>query len=295
MDLAVVALGGNALIHPKERGTAERQMARLNETVLQLRALTRDFSMVLTHGNGPQVGNLLIQQEKAKTVLPEMPLDTLDAMTQGQLGYWIQQSIVNIWKRNTVTIVTRVLVSKEDPAFQNPTKPIRPYYKDKEFPNMVKLPQGWRRVVPSPKPISIVDIEEIETLVRRDFVVIGCGGGGIPVFFENDWFVGVEAVIDKDYSSAKLGNQLEAEYLFILTDVPYVYRNFGKPEQSPIARMTRQEAQALLRANEFGEGSMKPKVEACLDFLNGGGRKAVITSIEEIGNALAGKSGTVVE
>ncbi len=161
MDLAVVALGGNALIHPKERGTAERQMARLNETVSRLRALTQDFSMVITHGNGPQVGNLLIQQEKARAVLPEMPLDTLDAMTQGQLGYWIQQSIENIWKRNAVTIVTRVLVSREDPAFQNPTKPIGPYYKDKEFQNMVKLLEGWRRVVPSPKPVSIVDIEEI--------------------------------------------------------------------------------------------------------------------------------------
>ncbi len=125
--------------------------------------------------------------------------------------------------------------------------------------------------------------------------MIGCGGGGIPVFFENDRYIGVEAVIDKDYSSAKLGNQLKAEYLFILTDVPYVFRNFGKPEQEPIARMTRKEAQAFLMANEFSEGSMKPKVEACLDFLNGGGKKAIITSVEEIGNALEGKSGTVVE
>jgi len=294
MKLAVVALGGNALIHPRERGTAERQITRLNETISLLKPLSEQFKLVFTHGNGPQVGNLLLQQEKSKALIPEMPLDTLDAMNQGQLGYWIQQSVENILKKNAVTIVTRVLVDKKDPAFGSPTKPIGPYYENKEYPDMVKLPEGWRRVVPSPKPISIVDIDEIVSLVSGDFLVIACGGGGIPVIMENEQFAGVEAVIDKDYASAKLANQLKTEYLIFLTDVPAVYRSFGKPRQQAIPRMNVKEAKALLAAHEFAEGSMKPKVEASLDFLKGGGEKVIITSVEEIQSAIAGKSGTLL-
>ncbi|MEM5807747.1 MAG: carbamate kinase, partial [Candidatus Aenigmatarchaeota archaeon] len=157
MKLAVVALGGNALIHPKERGTAERQIKHVNETILRLKSLVKKFSLVLTNGNGPQIGNLLLQQEHYKQTIPVMPLDTLDAMTQGQLGYWIQQSVENILKKNAVTIITRVLVDKKDPAFKTPTKPIGPYYKKKIFPKMIKEPEGWRRVVPSPKPVKIID------------------------------------------------------------------------------------------------------------------------------------------
>lgn len=295
MELAVVALGGNALIQVGEGGTAEGQIARLDATILSLKSLLPDFSPVITHGNGPQVGNLLLQQERSRSILPEMPLDTLDAMTQGQLGYWIQQSIENIWQKNAVTIVTRVLVAKSDPAFQNPTKPIGPYYAEKIYPDMVRQPAGWRRVVASPKPLSIVDLEEIWTLVKKGFVVIACGGGGIPVIHEDGWFSGAQAVIDKDYSSAKLATQLKAGTLIFLTDVPCVYRNFKKTDQRPIPKMTIREARALLASFEFAEGSMKPKIEASLNFLEDGGKKVIITSVKEIGGALAGKGGTVLE
>lgn len=295
MKSVVVALGGNALIHPNEMGTAERQIARVNETVLHLEPLTKAFTLVLTHGNGPQVGNLLLQQERSKEVVPEMPLDTLDAMTQGQLGYWIQQSVENILKKNAVTIVTRVLVDRNDPAFRHPTKPIGPYYEEKVFPSMVKLPQGWRRIVASPKPLSIVDIEEIVSLIKGDFVVIACGGGGIPVIMERGLFLGIEAVIDKDYSSAKLANQLGADDLIFLTDVPAVYRNYGQAGQQTIERMTVKEAEILLEAGEFAIGSMKPKIEASIDFLRGGGERVIITSVEEINNAIMSRGGTVLE
>jgi carbamate kinase len=295
MELAVVALGGNALIHPKERGTAERQIARLNETITHLKPLTEQFRVVLTHGNGPQVGNLLIQQEKSRAEIPEMPLDTLDAMKQGQVGYWIEQSVENILKRNAVTIITRVLVDEGDPAFAEPTKPVGPYYDEKLFPHMLNTDKGYRRLVSSPKPVSIVDIEEIESLVERDFVVIACGGGGILVVCREGLFYGVEAVIDKDYSSAKLANHLKASHIFFLTDVPSAYRDFGKPEQQPIRKMTVKEAQSLVASGEFGEGSMKPKVEAGIDFLVNGGKRAVITSVDEIERALKGEEGTVIE
>jgi carbamate kinase len=282
MELAVVALGGNALIHPKERGTAERQIARLNETITHLKPLTEQFRVVLTHGNGPQVGNLLIQQEKSRAEIPEMPLDTLDAMKQGQVGYWIEQSVENILKRNAVTIITRVLVDEGDPAFAEPTKPVGPYYDEKLFPHMLNTDKGYRRLVSSPKPVSIVDIEEIESLVERDFVVIACGGGGILVVCREGLFYGVEAVIDKDYSSAKLANHLKASHIFFLTE-------------QPIRKMTVKEAQSLVASGEFGEGSMKPKVEAGIDFLVNGGKRAVITSVDEIERALKGEEGTVIE
>lgn len=295
MKLAVVALGGNALIHPKEIGTAQRQIAHVNSTISHLKSLTNRFSLVLIHGNGPQVGNLLLQQEEAKEILPEITLDTLVAMTQGQIGYWIQQAVENIWHKNAVTIVTRVLVNKKDPAFKKPTKPIGPYYKEKVLPNMIKEPEGWRRVVPSPKPVKIVDIKEIESLVKQNYVVIACGGGGIPVLNEQGKTKGVDAVIDKDYSSAKLAIQLKAKYLIFLTDVPHVYLNYGQNNQKPILKMRSNYAKTLLDSGEFKEGSMKPKIDASLNFLKNGGDKVIVTSVQEIHNALAGKGGTVIE
>ena len=295
MKLAVIALGGNALIHPKERGTAIKQIKHVTETICSLKTLTKKFSIVLTHGNGPQVGNLLIQQERGRQILPEMPLDTLDAMTQGQIGYWIQQAIENIWKKNAVTIVTRVLVDKKDPAFTNPTKPIGPYYKEKIFPSMIKESEGWRRVVPSPKPVRIEDIQEIKNLARQKFIVIACGGGGIPIVKERGKLVGVDAVIDKDYSTAKLATQLKADYIIFLTDVPHVYLNYGSRTQKPILKLDIDGAEILLASGEFKEGSMKPKIEASIDFLKHGGKKVIITSVQEINSALAGRGGTTIE
>ncbi|MBI1978705.1 MAG: carbamate kinase [Candidatus Aenigmarchaeota archaeon] len=295
MRLAAVALGGNSLIRPKERGTAKSQIVRIDKTVSYLKPLIRKFSLVLTHGNAPQAGALLIQQEKTKRILPQMSLDTLDAMTQGELGYWIQQSVENILKKNAVTVVTRVLVKKSDSAFSHPTKPIGPYYKRKTFKGMIKEPEGWRRVVPSPKPVKIIDIKEIESLVRRNFVVIACGGGGVPVIEKNNRFVGVEAVIDKDYATQKLASQLKAETVIFLTDVDYVYCNYGKPNKKPLRRLTVKEAINYLKENQFGEGSMKPKIEASVEFLKRGGKRVLITSPEKLNLALKGKTGTVIE
>jgi len=295
MKLAVVALGGNALIHPKERGTAVRQITHVNETISRLKSLAERFSIVLVHGNGPQIGNLLLQQEHYKQIIPEMPLDTLDAMTQGQLGYWIQQSVENILKKNAVAIITRVLVNKRDSAFKNPSKPIGPYYKQKIFPNMIKEPEGWRRVVPSPKPIEIIDIDEIKNLVRKNFVVIACGGGGIPVVKKKNKFIGVEAVIDKDYATQKLATQLKAEMIIFLTDVDYVYLNYGKSNQKPLRRLNVKDAIKYLKENQFKEGSMEPKIEASIEFLNKGGKKVLITSPEKLNSTLKGKTGTVIE
>lgn len=295
MKLALVALGGNSLIHPKERGTAERQIARVNNTISRLRPLIKKFSLVLTHGNAPQAGNLLIQQEKSKRIIPQMPLDTLDAMTQGELGYWIQQAVENVLKKNGATIVTRVLVNKNDKAFKHPTKPIGPYYQKKILKNMIKEPEGWRRVVPSPKPVEIVDVKEIEDLVRKKIIVIACGGGGIPVIKRSNKFVGIEAVIDKDYATEKLASQLKANMIIFLTDVDYVYYDYGKKSQKPLRRLTVKNAIKYLMENQFKEGSMKPKIEASTEFLKKGGKRVLITSPEKLDLALKGKTGTVIE
>lgn len=281
MKLAIVALGGNSLIHPEERGTAERQIKRVNKTINYLKPLTKKFSLVLTHGSGPQVGNLLLQQKASERILPEMPLDTLDSMVQGQLGYWIQQAIENILHKNAVTIITRVLVNKNDKAFKHPTKPIGQ--------------KSWRKVVASPKPIEIVDIHEIETLVKRNFVVIACGGGGIPVIKQGNKFIGIEAVIDKDYATQKLASQLKAETVVFLTDVDYVYLNYGKKNQKLLRKLTVKEAEKYLKKNQFGEGSMKPKIEASIEFLKKGGKRVLIALPEKLNLALKGKTGTVIE
>ena len=281
MKLAVVALGGNSLIRPQERGTAERQIKRVNKTISYLKPLTKRFSLVLTHGNGPQVGNLLLQQKTSKKFLPEMPLDTLDSMTQGQLGYWIQQAIENILHKNAVTIITRVLVDKNDRAFKHPVKLVGQ--------------KSWKKLVASPKPIEIADIHEIETLVKRKFVVIACGGGGIPVIKQGDKLVGIEAVIDKDHATQKLASQLKADNIIFLTDVDYVYINFGRPSQKTLRKLTVNEAIKYLKQNQFGEGSMKPKIEASVEFLKKGGKRVLITSPGKLNLALRGKTGTVIE
>ncbi|MBI2543236.1 MAG: carbamate kinase [Candidatus Aenigmarchaeota archaeon] len=281
MKLAVIALGGNSLIHPKERGTSEKQIERVNKTVSYLKPVIKKFSLVLTHGSGPHVGNLLLQQKISKKLLPEMPLDTLDSMVQGQLGYWIQQTVENVLHKNAVTIITRVLVDKKDKAFKHPTKPIGQ--------------KSWKKIVASPKPIEILDIKEIETLIKKNFIVVACGGGGIPVIEKSGKYVGIEAVIDKDYATQKLASQLKAEMIIFLTDVDYVYHNYGKSNQKPLRRLNVNEAIKYIRENQFKEGSMKPKIEASVEFLKKGGKKVLITSPEKLNLALKGKVGTAIE
>ncbi len=289
MKIAVIALGGNALITPEERGTIEQQIKHINKTVSHLKNLSKKYKLVITHGNGPQVGNLLIQQEKGKPI-PKMPLDVCDAMTQGQLGYLLQKSIQNVLKKKVVTIVTQILVDKKDPAFKGPTKPIGPYYKTKIGKNMIKEPEGWRKVVPSPKPKKIIEIDQINSLIK-DYIVITCGGGGIPVIKENG-LKGIEAVIDKDYSTSLLASEIEAELLIFLTDINQVYLKYESRNPIPIAEMSVKEAKDLME--EFKEGSMRPKIESSIDFLKKG-KKVIITKPELLDRALKGNAGTVIK
>lgn len=289
--ITVIALGGNSLIYPNEKGAEKNQIKRIEETVSNFKIIPD--SLVIVHGNGPQVGNLLLQQERSR--ISEMGLDTLDAMTQGQLGYWIQQSVENILGKKAVTLITRVLVDEKDPAFQNPDKPIGPYYGKKIFKNMVKEPEGWRRIVPSPKPKKILEIEKIKALIERDFVTISCGGGGIPVIKKHGKFIGVEAVIDKDRTAQKLASQLNAEQMIFITNVDYVYYNYGKKDQKILEKLNIEKAIKYLKEGQFGEGSMKPKIEASIEFLENGGKKVIITSLEKLKFVLEGKAGTVIK
>ena len=294
MKVAVVALGGNAILSPDETGTVKEQLRDIKAVVKQLKVLLKKYRVVLVHGNGPQVGNLLIQQERTKKEVPPMPMDVCDAMTQGQIGYFLQNTIKNELKKNVTSVITQILVDKKDPAFKNPTKPVGPYYRKKTMKHMIKEMEGWRRVVPSPKPKKIVEIEEIKTLVKKGFVVITCGGGGIPVVMKNKKLTGVEAVIDKDYASEKLATQLNAECLIFLTDVDYVYLNYGKGNQKRLKRITVKEAIKYLKRDEFKEGSMKPKIEASINFLKSGGKKVIIAKVLSLKRALLGKTGTII-
>ncbi|MFH1474202.1 MAG: carbamate kinase [Candidatus Aenigmatarchaeota archaeon] len=291
MKIAVVALGGNAVITTKERGTVEQQIKHINQTVSHLKKLSKKYKLVLTHGNGPEVGNLLIQQEMGRSEVPAMPLDVCDAMTQGQLGYLIQNCIQNILRKKSVTVLTRVQVDKNDKAFERPTKPIGPFYKIKTEKNMINEPEGWRKVVPSPKPKRIIEIEQIKSLLRQGSIVIACGGGGIPVIYDNG-LKGIEAVIDKDYSSELLASELNAEMLVFLTDVPYVYLNYNSKIPIAIKKMSIKEAKDVMQ--NFKEGSMKPKIEAGIRFLRKG-KKVIITEPKLLDEALEGKAGTVME
>jgi len=294
MRIAVVALGGNAILKSNEKGTFQQQIKNINNTVKQLRVILKKYQIVITHGNGPQVGNLLLQQESYKEKIPPMPLDVCDAMTQGQIGYFLQMSLRNQLKKPVTTVVTQILVNKKDPAFKNPTKPIGPYYSKKIFKNMIKEPEGWRRIVPSPKPKKIIELEEIKNLVKKGVIVIACGGGGIPVILEKGKLTGVEAVIDKDYASEKLATQLKAEILFILTDIDYVYLNYGKINQKPLKKIRLNEAIKYIKQGHFKEGSMKPKIEASIEFLKNGGNKVIITELSSLEKSLKNKTGTTI-
>jgi len=294
MKIAVVALGGNAILKSNEKGTFRQQLRNINKTVKQLRALLKTYRIVISHGNGPQIGNLLIQQERAKREIPPMPMDVCDAMTQGQIGYFLQMSLRNQLKKPVATVVTQILVDKKDPAFKKLTKPIGPYYSKKIFKNMVKLPEGWRRVVPSPKPKKIVEIEGIKNLVKKGVIVIACGGGGIPVVLKKRKLAGIEAVIDKDYASQKLATALKAETLILLTDIDCVYLNYRQKNQKSLKKIRVKEAIKYLKQGHFREGSMKPKIEASIEFLRKGGKKVIITELLSLEKALKNKAGTII-
>jgi carbamate kinase len=292
----VVALGGNALIRPAERGTAAEQLANLRRAVAALQPLLREPGLVITHGNGPQVGNELLRQERAADEAPPLPLWLAVAQTQAEIGALIAAELHPVLgDRAPACVLTHVRVAADDPAFDRPTKPIGPFYATAEAEELERA-RGWalvsdarrghRRVVPSPEPLEIVELEVIRRLADAQVVVIACGGGGIPVVRRGERLAGVDAVIDKDRASALLARGLEAELLLILTEVPAVYRNFGEPEQEEIEKLSFSGAEELLP--QLAEGSMRPKVESALAF----GRETLITNFDALADALAGRAGT---
>lgn len=304
---ALVAIGGNSLIRPGERGTIEEQFHNARVTARSIAELAaRGYRLVITHGNGPQVGSQLLRSEAGSTLTYTLPLDVCVAMTQGEIGYALQNSLQGALRERSinasvVTVITQVVVEKNDPAFLYPTKPIGPFYsreaaerkRDTEgWDIMEDAARGYRRVVASPKPADVLELDVIRSLIEKNHIVIAAGGGGIPVVYTNGSVKGVEAVIDKDRSSALLASELGIETFVISTDVEQVYIHYKKPDQRPLLRIGATEAQRLNAEGHFAEGSMKPKIEAALMFLSGGGTHAVITSPEKLADALDGNTGT---
>jgi carbamate kinase len=303
----VVALGGNAILQPGQVGTFEEQLVNVDTAMRRIAAMVSEgWHVVLTHGNGPQVGNLLIQQELASGQVAPMPMDVCGAMSQGQIGYMLEQTLQNhLVKRRlktpVVSVLTQVAVDAKDQAFDNPSKPVGPFY-DEQRARTLMLEQGhamredagrgWRRVVPSPEPVEIVPRAAIVDLVRDGVLIICSGGGGIPVVRGRDGALsGVDAVIDKDLAAMRLALDVEADVLMILTDVPRAYIHFNTPEQQALDHVTASQMRAYAAEGHFKAGSMGPKVEACLRFVEAGG-ESIIASLNEVVPALAGKAGT---
>jgi carbamate kinase len=305
---AVVALGGHAFMQRGEAGTHEEHICNTRTICEQLMTLVeRDYRLVITHGNGPQVGRLLDRDELSRGTLPVMPLDVLVAQTEGSLGYYLQQELLNGLKRRglrrfVVTVVTQVVVDPRDPAFQQPTKPVGPFLTEAEAKQREHeygwvvgedAGRGWRRLVPSPTPLKVIQRTMIRQAAEQGHIVVAAGGGGIPVLrADNGEYVGVEAVIDKDRTSGVLAQQVAAELLIILTEVDRVWLRYGKPDQAPLGAVTLAECARHIREGHFPAGSMGPKVGAIQDFLQHGGRRGLITSPEQLGAALEGGAGT---
>ena len=301
--ILLVALGGNALIRKGEEGTVDQQFKNLAVPIRQVAKLSRDYRIIITHGNGPQVGNLLLQQESCGEV-PQLPLEILVAQTQGQIGYMIESTLdselmdLGIHVKPLISLITYVVVDENDPAFASPCKPIGPAYKRQEdapsgYP-VIKTAKGFRRVVVSPKPVTIIEKREIKKLINADFIVICCGGGGIPVVREGRAFQGVDAVIDKDLASARLAEEVGVDIFLIATDVPGAALNYGTPGQKFLSRIDIKAAQNYIKKGHFPAGSMAPKVEAAIQFIRNDGKRAVITSIDEIISAVKGEAGTEI-
>lgn len=306
--IAVVAIGGNSLIKDPQHQTVPDQYAATVETCQHIAGMiAAGWDVVITHGNGPQVGFILRRSELSLHELHPVPLDSIDADTQGAIGYMIQKALYNEFrkrglKKQAVTVVTQVLVDRNDPAFRHPTKPIGSFMdektarerSEKEGWNVIEdAGRGWRRVVPSPRPRRIIERDAIWTLLDTGFTVIAVGGGGIPVIEDEEGnLVGVEAVIDKDYASALLAISIQADLFLISTAVEKVALNYKKPNQVDLSRMTLEEAKAYLAQGHFPKGSMGPKIEAIISFLEHGGKQALITNPENLERALAGETGT---
>jgi carbamate kinase len=295
----VVALGGNALTRRGERGTAAEQLANLRAVLPALKPLLSDRRVALTHGNGPQVGNELVRHERAADEVPPLPLHLLVAQTQAEIGALIATELRPLAGRPVACLLTHVHVDPADEAFERPTKPVGPFYTEEQAQELERdrgwtvaedAGRGFRRLVPSPRPVEIVELEAVDALLGSGALAIACGGGGIPVVERAGALRGVDAVIDKDRASALLARGLGAKRLVVLTDVPAVLRAFGTPQEEEVRRLSPAEAEALLP--ELAEGSMGPKVESCLEFVRATGGEALITSAAALGEALAGRAGT---
>ena len=298
----LIALGGNALIQKGQEGTAQEQIDNLLEPMRVLARLSDEYNIVITHGNGPQAGNILLQQEGCDEV-PKMPLDVVGAMTQGQIGYMLETNLDTAFNeiggmedKRFVTLITYTVVDGDDPKFKNPTKPVGPAFTKEEaegkpYP-MVETAKGMRRVVASPKPEAIINYREVKTLIEQDFIVICTGGGGIPVVRDGLAFKGVDAVIDKDLASALLAEKIGADVFIICTDEPGVAVDFGKPSQRFLETMTVAEAEGHIADNQFPDGSMLPKVEAAVQFAQNSGQTAVIAKLQDAESAIRLQSGT---
>jgi len=306
--LAIVAVGGNALIKDNQHKSVQDQFAAAVDTMAHIADMIAEgWNVVVTHGNGPQVGFILRRSELAAHELHEVPLDYCGADTQGSIGYMFQQALYNEFRqrnmsKSAVTVVTQTVVDRNDPAFQNPTKPIGSFMDENQAKMRMEKDgwtvvedagRGWRRVVPSPIPLRIVEADAINALIDKGFVVIGVGGGGIPVIETPEGkLIGVEAVIDKDFGAAILASMLKADLFLISTAVEKVAINFNKPNQQWLDQMTAAEARQYLQEGHFAKGSMLPKIQAILKYLDNGGKKALITDPAHIKDALNGKTGT---
>ena len=307
MKTILLAVGGNSLIRAGEKGTIAEQRSNAQRTAAEIVGLIRSgYRLVLTHGNGPQVGAELLRSERGASQVPGHPLDVCGASTQGEIGYVLEQALQSELQHAglrvpVTTVLTQSLVSLDDPAMAHPSKPIGPFYSRADAEERERLlgwkivedaARGYRRVVPSPDPIDIVELEVIRDLVEQGVLVIACGGGGIPVVWEHGNLQGVEAVIDKDRASALLASRLGADLFVISTDTDYVYLDYKKPTQQPLQRVGAAELERHMRAGHFPPGNMGPKIESVLRFLRHGGKEAVITSCEHLCQSVAGSAGT---
>jgi carbamate kinase len=306
--IALIAFGGNALLPENQRGLQEEQMRNAQHAArLMVHIVRKGYELIIVHGNGPQVGNLLIQMEEAVTKVPPFSLDICDAMTEGSMGFMLEKAVINELRIHSIdkevaTLVTQVVVDKEDPAFLNPTKPVGPFYtkyraqalaKEKKWAMIEDAGRGYRKVVPSPKPIDVVSKWVIRDLVCAGRIVIAAGGGGIPIVINGrGHFAGVEAVIDKDYVASLIAREVKVDLFIILTGIERVFLDFGTPQERPIESLTVEQAQEYLAQGQFPRGSMGPKIAAAIEYIQAGGKEVLITSASHLKAALLNRSGT---
>ena len=308
--VAVIAFGGNALLRPQDHGTQEEQFTLTwKATRWLVEIIHRGFELVIVHGNGPQVGNIMIQVEEAITKIPPQSLEVCVAQTEGSMGFMLQNQLRNRLNEEqlakpVVTVLTEVEVARDDPAFENPSKPVGPYFtayranllmQEQGWEMVEDAGRGWRKVVPSPRPKRILDVSVIRRLVEGGAVVIAAGGGGIPVYQDvGNYFNGVEAVIDKDYTTSLLAQELDADLFIVLTQVAQVAENFGRPNQRWLQEITVAKAKEMLEQHQFPPGSMGPKIRAAIEFVEKTGKEVLITDAEHLKDALARTSGTYI-